>query len=167
MATKSSGITTVALVLVGVVALSGVMLAVAMLGQQGCGEDAALPMGPVNATAREEIPAKLLPIFQQVGGQQRVYWQASKEECTFGNDGDPSCTIRWHGAGLGPANGSGAAGSPGPVRYALWGAAMLIDLVIPTRAWAVLHGPRSSSRTSPSDSARFSSSRSANPSWPR
>jgi peptidoglycan DL-endopeptidase CwlO len=92
----------------------GLMLAVAMLGQQGCGEDAALPTGPVNATAHKEIPAKLLPIFQHVGAQQKVYWQVlagvSKEECTFGNDSDPSCTIRWHGTGLGPANGAGAAG---------------------------------------------------------
>ena len=114
MATKSSGITAVALVLVGVVALSGLMLAVAMLGQQGCGQDAALPTGLVNAAARKEIPAKLLPIFQQVGGQQRIYWQVlagvSKEECTFGTDSDPSCTIRWHGTGLGPANSAGAAG---------------------------------------------------------
>jgi low temperature requirement protein LtrA len=29
---------------------------------------------------------------------------------------------------------------PGPFRYALWCVAMLIDLVIPTRAWAVLDG---------------------------
>jgi hypothetical protein len=104
----------VALVLVGVVALSGLMLAVAMLGQPGCGQDAALPTGPVNAAARRKIPAKLLPIFQQVGAQQGIYWQVlagvSKEECTFGSDSDPSCTIRWHGTGLGPANGAGAAG---------------------------------------------------------
>jgi hypothetical protein len=114
MATKSSGITAVVLVLVGVVAVSGVMLAVAMLGQHGCGQDAALPTGPVNAAARKEIPAKLLPIFQQVGSQQQIYWQVlagvSKEECTFGTDSDASCTIRWHGTGLGPANSAGAAG---------------------------------------------------------
>jgi low temperature requirement protein LtrA len=29
---------------------------------------------------------------------------------------------------------------PGPIRYALWCAAMLIDLAIPTRAWAILEG---------------------------
>jgi low temperature requirement protein LtrA len=29
---------------------------------------------------------------------------------------------------------------PSPIRYELWGAAMLIDLAIPTRAWAVLKG---------------------------
>src|SRR3954454_4267004 len=114
MATKSSGLTGVALVLVGVVALSGLMLAVAMLGQHGCGDDSALQAGPVNAKARKEIPPKLLPLFQQVGAQVKVYWQVlagvSKEECTFGNDSDPSCTIRWHGTGLGPANDAGAAG---------------------------------------------------------
>jgi low temperature requirement protein LtrA len=30
---------------------------------------------------------------------------------------------------------------PAPWRYVLWGAAMLVDLAIPTRAWAVLKGP--------------------------
>jgi hypothetical protein len=113
MATKSSGLTGVAVVIVGVIALSGVMLAVAMLGQKGCG-DLALQAGPANATARKEIPARLLPIFQQVGAEQKVSWQilagVSKEECTFGATGDPSCTIRWHGTGLGPANSAGAAG---------------------------------------------------------
>ncbi|HTY95838.1 MAG TPA: low temperature requirement protein A, partial [Solirubrobacteraceae bacterium] len=29
---------------------------------------------------------------------------------------------------------------PGPLRYALWGLAMAVDLVIPTRAWATLKG---------------------------
>lgn len=29
---------------------------------------------------------------------------------------------------------------PGPARYVLWGVAMVIDLVIPTRAWAALKG---------------------------
>ena len=114
MQTKGSGLAGVALVLVGVVALSGLMLAVAMLGQHGCGDDVALPAGPANAAARQEIPPKLLPLFEQVGSQERVYWQVlagvSKEECTFGEDSDPSCTIRWHGTGLGPANSAGAAG---------------------------------------------------------
>ena len=114
MQTRSSGLAGVALVLVGVVALSGLMLAVAMLGQHGCSDDGGLPTGPANEAARREIPPKLLPLFQQVGAQERVYWQVlagvSKEECTFGEDSDPSCTIRWHGTGLGPANSAGAAG---------------------------------------------------------
>src|SRR6185503_5595707 len=73
MQTKSSGLAGIALVLVGVVALSGLMLAVAMLGQHGCGDDVAPQAGPANATARKEIPPKLLPLFQQVGAQERVY----------------------------------------------------------------------------------------------
>jgi hypothetical protein len=56
----------------------------------------------------------LLPLFQLVGVEQKVYWQVlagvSKEECTFGRTSDPSCRIRWHGTGLGPANSAGATG---------------------------------------------------------
>src|SRR4051812_22554694 len=114
MQTKSSGLAGIAMLIVGVPAVSGLMLAVAMLGDHGCGGNVALQAGPANARARKEIPAKLLPIFQQVGAQEKVYWQVlagvAKEECTFAQTTDPSCTIRWHGTGLGPANSAGAAG---------------------------------------------------------
>ena len=101
MQTKSSGLAGVAL------ARSGRMLAVAILGQHGCGDEAALPAGPANATARKEIPPKLLPLFQQVAERDEVYWQIlagiSKEACTFGQDSDPQLhhPLARHRAGAG------------------------------------------------------------------
>jgi hypothetical protein len=67
MQTKSSGLSGVALVLVGVVALSGLMLAVAMLGDHGCGGDVAVQAGPANAKARNGIPTKLLSLRTSLG----------------------------------------------------------------------------------------------------
>jgi hypothetical protein len=60
------------------------------------------------------IPARLLTIYQQVGGRYDIPWEIlvgiATEECEQGRLADPSCTIQPGATGPGVANSAGASG---------------------------------------------------------
>ncbi len=60
------------------------------------------------------IPARLLTIYQQVGGRDDIPWEIlagiGTEECDQGRLTDPSCTIQPGATGPGVANPAGASG---------------------------------------------------------
>jgi hypothetical protein len=77
--------------------------------------------GPAGATgdqpspaAIREIPAPLLPIYQQVGAHYDLPWELlagiATEECSQGQLPDPSCTLQPGATGPGIANPAGASG---------------------------------------------------------
>jgi len=67
-----------------------------------------------SATARQAIPANLLPIYQQVGAQYGIPWEVlagiGTEECSQAQTSDPSCTLQPGATGPGAANYAGASG---------------------------------------------------------
>jgi hypothetical protein len=67
-----------------------------------------------SASAIREIPAQLLPIYEQVGAQYDIPWEVlagiGTEECSQGRLDDPSCTIQPGATGPGVANYAGASG---------------------------------------------------------
>ncbi|MGZ4215261.1 MAG: hypothetical protein ACXVHB_16080 [Solirubrobacteraceae bacterium] len=76
---------------------------------------------PANSTgdqrspaAIHDIPAQLLPIYEQVGTQYDLPWELlagiGTEECDQGRLRDPACTIRPGATGAGTANPAGASG---------------------------------------------------------
>jgi len=76
-----------------------------------------VPSGPgdrPSATAIRTIPAQLLPIYEQVGGQYDIPWEVlagiGTEECAQGRLADLSCTIQPGATGPGAANSAGASG---------------------------------------------------------
>jgi hypothetical protein len=64
--------------------------------------------------AVREIPAPLLPIYQQVGAHYDIPWELlagiATEECAQGRLRDPSCTLQPSATGPGVANSAGASG---------------------------------------------------------
>ena len=67
-----------------------------------------------SAAAIREIPAQLLPIYEQIGGQYDLPWEVlagiGTEECDQGRLADPSCTLQPGATGPGIANPAGASG---------------------------------------------------------
>ena len=67
-----------------------------------------------SSAARAAIPADLLPIYQQVGGQYGLPWEVlagiGTEECSQAETSDPSCTLQPGATGPGVANYAGASG---------------------------------------------------------
>jgi hypothetical protein len=67
-----------------------------------------------SSAARTAIPANLLPIYQQVGGQYGLPWEVlagiGTEECSQAQTSDPSCTLQPGATGPGAANYAGASG---------------------------------------------------------
>src|SRR5581483_5220853 len=66
------------------------------------------------SAARAAIPANLLPIYQQVGGQYGLPWEVlagiGTEECSQAETSDPSCALQPGATGPGAANYAGASG---------------------------------------------------------
>ena len=64
--------------------------------------------------AIHDIPAQLLPIYEQVGTQYDIPWELlagiGTEECDQGRLRDPACTIQPGATGPGTANPAGASG---------------------------------------------------------
>ncbi|MGO9972332.1 MAG: hypothetical protein ACLP01_05890 [Solirubrobacteraceae bacterium] len=64
--------------------------------------------------AIREIPAQLLPIYEQVGARYGIPWEVlagiATEECAQGRLPDPSCTLQPGANGPGVANFAGASG---------------------------------------------------------
>lgn len=67
-----------------------------------------------SAAAIREIPAQLLPIYEQVGAHYDIPWEVlagiGTEECSQGRLPDPSCTLQPGATGPGVANSAGASG---------------------------------------------------------
>jgi hypothetical protein len=67
-----------------------------------------------SAAAIRDIPAQLLPIYEQVGGKYDIPWEVlagiATEECDQGRLADPSCTPQPGATGPGIANPAGASG---------------------------------------------------------
>jgi len=67
-----------------------------------------------SSAAIREIPAQLLPIYEQVGAQYDIPWEVlagiGTEECNQGRLADPSCTLQPGATGPGIANPAGASG---------------------------------------------------------
>jgi hypothetical protein len=84
-----------------------------------------------SASARAQIPASWLRIFQRVGAQYRIPWEVlagiAKNECDFARYPDPSCIPQPGATGIGATNPAGASGpmqigtggSAGPAYQAL------------------------------------------------
>lgn len=91
--------------------------AIAIIAAMAANACPGAPSGPgdqPSATAIRAIPAQLLPIYEQVGGQYDIPWEVlagiGTEECAQGRLADPSCTIQPGAAGPGAANSAGASG---------------------------------------------------------
>ncbi|MHB8659385.1 MAG: hypothetical protein ACYC91_15820 [Solirubrobacteraceae bacterium] len=67
-----------------------------------------------SAAAVREIPAQLLPIYEQVGAHYGLPWEVlagiGTEECSQARLSDPSCTLQPGATGPGAANYAGASG---------------------------------------------------------
>lgn len=75
------------------------------------------PSGPgdqPSSVGIRAIPAQLLPIYEQVGGQYDIPWEVlagiGTEECDQGRLTDPSCSLQPGATGPGIANFAGASG---------------------------------------------------------
>jgi hypothetical protein len=110
-------------VLAGLALVLGVAIIAALLGQNGC-QGASGSGGPPSKTARRDIPADLLALYQQIGPRYGIPWQIlagiGKEECDHARDPDPSCKPEPGQSGPGAANYAGAAG---PMQIGTGGAA--------------------------------------------
>ena len=64
--------------------------------------------------ATHDIPAQLLPIYQEIGAHYDIPWELlagiATEECAQGRLKDPSCTLQPGATGPGVANSAGASG---------------------------------------------------------
>jgi len=93
------------------VAVLAVLLALAAGACPGGGSGVA---DSPSTAARTDIPAQLLPIYQQVGVQYGLPWEIlagiATEECAQGQIPDPSCTLQPGATGPGVANYAGASG---------------------------------------------------------
>jgi hypothetical protein len=69
---------------------------------------------PPSRAAIRGIPARLLPIYEQVGADYDIPWELlagiGTEECSQGQLPDPSCTLQPGATGPGVANSAGASG---------------------------------------------------------
>jgi hypothetical protein len=87
---------------------------IAALTANACPTSTAAIGDQPSPTALREIPAKLLPIYEQVGGQYDLPWEIlaaiATEECDQGRLPDPSCTLQPGATGPGTANPAGASG---------------------------------------------------------
>jgi hypothetical protein len=67
-----------------------------------------------SSAAIREIPGRLLPIYEQIGGRYDLPWEVlagiGTEECSQGRLADPSCTLQPGATGPGIANPAGASG---------------------------------------------------------
>jgi hypothetical protein len=91
--------------------------AIAIIAAMAANACPGAPSGPgdqPSATATRAIPAQLLPIYEQVGGQYEIPWEVlagiGTEECDQGRLADASCTIQPGATGPGTANFAGASG---------------------------------------------------------
>jgi hypothetical protein len=91
--------------------------AIAIIAAMAANACPGVPSGPgdqPSATAIRAIPAQLLPIYEQVGGQYDIPWEIlagiGTEECAQGRLADASCTIQPGATGPGAANSAGASG---------------------------------------------------------
>jgi hypothetical protein len=91
--------------------------AIAIIAAMAANACPGAPSGPgdqPSTAAIRAIPAELLPIYEQVGGQYGIPWEVlagiGTEECDQGRLTDPSCTIQPGATGPGAANSAGASG---------------------------------------------------------
>jgi hypothetical protein len=91
--------------------------AIAIIAAMAANACPGAPSGPgdqPSATAARTIPAQLLPIYEQVGGQYDIPWEVlagiGTEECDQGRLADASCKIQPGATGPGTANFAGASG---------------------------------------------------------
>ena len=86
----------------------------AALTANACPATVGGPGDQPSAAAIREIPAQLLPIYEQVGTQYNIPWEVlagiATEECSQGRLADPSCTPQPGATGPGAANYAGASG---------------------------------------------------------
>ncbi|MDQ2802774.1 MAG: hypothetical protein M3Y41_08840, partial [Pseudomonadota bacterium] len=87
---------------------------VAALTAAACPAATGGPGDQPSAVAIREIPAQLLPIYEQVGAQYGLPWELlagiATEECSQGQLPDPSCALLPGATGPGVANFAGASG---------------------------------------------------------
>ena len=87
---------------------------VAALTANACPAPTGGPGDQPSAAAIREIPAQLLPIYEQVGAHYDIPWEVlagiGTEECSQGRLADPSCTLQPGATGPGVANYAGASG---------------------------------------------------------
>jgi hypothetical protein len=86
----------------------------AALTANACPAPSGGPGDQPSATATSQIPAQLLPIYEQIGAQYDLPWEVlagiGTEECDQGRLADPSCTLQLGATGPGTANPAGASG---------------------------------------------------------
>jgi len=87
---------------------------IAALTAAACPAATGGPGNQPSAAAIREIPARLLPVYEQVGAQYRLPWELlagiATEECSQGRLADQSCTLQPGATGPGAANFAGASG---------------------------------------------------------
>ena len=110
----------------GLALLAALVIAVAILGALSSQNDCAAgtPAGPPSSSAKRDVPANFLTLYQQLGEKYRVPWPVlagiGREECDHGRNPDPSCVPQPGASGPGAANFAGAAG---PMQIGVGGAA--------------------------------------------
>ena len=89
----------------------GAAVLTVVIGQSCSGGGAGDASSPV---AVRDIPARMLAIYQQVGGDYKLPWEIlagiGNEECDHGRLPAPSCTPKPRAMGPGVANAAGASG---------------------------------------------------------
>jgi hypothetical protein len=103
-------VTTVLTIFVGTTAIA----IIAAMTANACPGAPSGPGDQPSSTAIRAIPAQLLPIYEQAGGQYDIPWEIlaaiGTEECAQGRLTDLSCTIQPGATGPGAANSAGASG---------------------------------------------------------
>src|SRR5437588_9593259 len=98
-------------VLATFVGTTGVAI-VAALSANACNQVASSDQP--SSRAVREIPAQLLPLYEQVGTEYGIPWEVlagiATEECAQGRLRDPSCSLQQGAVGPGIANRAGASG---------------------------------------------------------
>jgi len=87
---------------------------IAALSAATCPAATGGPGDQPSAVAIREIPAQLLPIYEQAGAQYGLPWEVlagiATEECSQGRLANPSCALQPGATGAGAANFAGASG---------------------------------------------------------
>jgi hypothetical protein len=98
----------------GIFAVTTAIAVVAALTASACPNSTGGIGDQPSSAAIREIPARLLQIYEQVGGQYDIPWEVlagiGTEECSQGRLADPSCTLQPGATGPGIANSAGASG---------------------------------------------------------
>lgn len=99
----------------GLALLTALVIAVAILGALSSQNDcSSAPAGPPSSSAKRDVPANFLTLYQQLGEKYRIPWPVlagiGREECDHGRNPDASCVPQPGASGPGAANLAGAAG---------------------------------------------------------